>query len=616
MIRYLKYAVLGLIGLLLLLLLVFILLPKGPSELMSFDEPWGQERPQLKAESFGVVAGTPWASDAAYQILDRGGNAYDAAVAGLLMLYVTHGEASAFPGIAPMMHRSAALQGAIEGYIGVGVAPKAANIPYFEERGFETIPKMDIASQLVPAGPDVIFAILERFGTLSFSELAQPAIDRALTGFPVHHVMHYNLNLGAVERLGYSLLMPYNAKVYLQGKPWKPLHLKERFRRPDLAQTLSFLAEVEQSALAQGKTRVEALAAVRSAFYTGPIAEAIVEFHQKKKGLIVASDLSEYQGEWETPIQGAYKNLQLYVNETWSQGIALPMAMSILEGIELKGMGQNSATYIHQLVQALELAMSDREAYVGDSRFVKVPIQELTAPTYGKQRRGQLTTQAFPAFPAPIQLPGYTPYQSKEQEIGESESRIIGDDTSQIIVADSMGNVIAITPSDFPMTPMVPDWDITLGNRMNQFRLDPAHPAALQAGKRPRVTPQAVMIKKDSSFYMAINTPGGDNQLQAMLQVLLNHFIFGDDIQTAIQRPRFRTLGFPDSFAPHKLQPATLEVEENMPKETIEGLKALGYTIKMKGKWGIAAGVGAMIRQDEGYLLGADPRAETVARGR
>jgi len=515
-----------------------------------------------------------------------------------------------------VMHRSAALQGAIEGYIGVGVAPKAANIPYFEERVFETIPKMDIAAQLVPAGPDVIFAILERFGTLSFAELAQPAIDQALAGFPIHHVMHDNLNLGAVERLGYGFLMPYNTKVYLKNKPWKPLYLRERFRRPDLAQTLAFLVQVEQSALAAGKTRIEALSAVRSAFYTGPIAEAIVDLHQRKKGLITASDLAEYQGEWEIPVQGTFRDLELHVNGTWSQGIALPMTLSILEGIELKGMGQNSASYIHQLVQALELAMSDREAYIGDPRFVKVPIQELTAPTYGKQRRSQLTAEAFRSFPTPILIPGYTPFQAEKQETGKTKSRIIGDDTSQIIVADSMGNVIAITPSDFPMTPMVPGWDITLGNRMNQFRLNPAHPAALQAGKRPRVTPQAVMIKKDSNFYMAINTPGGDNQVQAMLQVLLNHFVFGDDIQTAIERPRFRTLGFPDSFAPHKFQSATLEVEENMPKETIQDLQALGYTIKMKEKWGIAAGVGAIISQERSYLLGADPRAETVVRGR
>lgn len=612
--RILKYTFLGLVGIMLLLVLIYFILPKGPRELMTFDDPWGQERPMLKAQTHGVVAGTPWATEAALEVLEQGGNAYDAAIAGLMMLYVTHGEASAFPGIAPLIHHSALLD-TIQGYIGVGTAPQAANIDYFKKNGHQTVPKMDISAQLIPAGPDVIIEVLQRYGTQSFCELAQPAIDRALEGFPVHHVMHHNLNLSTTERLGYSFLMPYNARVYLGGKPWKPLHLGERFRRPDLAKTLSFLAGIEKDALSKGKGRSEALQAIRAAFYQGELAEAIIAHHKKQGGLFQATDLANYRGDWEVPIRSSYQDLQIHVNGTWSQGIALPMTLSILEGLDLAAMKQNSATYIHHLVQALELAMADREAYVGDSRFVEVPIKELTAATYGQERRKEMDSQPFLQFPPPSKFPGYLPFHLQHPEQGTSTSRIIGDDTSQIIVADSLGNVIAITPSDFPMTPMVPDWDITLGNRMNQFRLQEKHPAALEAGKRPRVTPQAVMIERDSSFYMAINTPGGDNQLQAILQVLLNHFVFGDDIQTAIQRPRFRTLGFPDSFAPHKLQSATLEVEENLPVETLEELRNLGYTLKVKKQWEIAAGVGAIIRQDGQYLLGADPRAETVAAG-
>ncbi len=615
MLRYLKRFLFGLVGLLIVLLLIFLFLPKGPKNQLTFDDPWGQEKELVTAQTHGVVAGTPWATEVAFEVLQSGGNAYDAAIAGLMMLYVTHGEASAFPGIAPLVHRSALLD-TIQGYVGVGTAPQAASIDYFKEKGHETIPKMDIASQLIPAGPDVIVAVLERYGTRSFGELARPAIDRAIEGFPVHRVMRYNLNLSVLERLGYSFLMPYNSKVYLQGTPWKPIYQGERFQRPDLAKSLSRLVSVEEEALSSGKTRREALLAVRSTFYEGEFAEAILAHHEKQGGLFQASDLSNYKGEWETPIEGYYENLRFHVNGTWSQGIALPMALSILAQLDLTSMRQNSATYIHHLTQAIELAMADREAYIGDNRFVRVPIKELTSDAYGRRRSALITSQAFPQFPPPSQIPGYRPFQFDPPQQGESKSRIIGDDTSQIIVADSLGNVIAITPSDFPMTPMVPDWDITLGNRMNQFRLDEGHPAALKAGKRPRVTPQAVMIEKDSSFYMAINTPGGDNQLQAILQVLLHHFVFGDDIQAAIQRPRFRTLGFPDSFAPHKMQSATLELEENMPKETIEGLQALGYTIKLKEKWGIAAGVGAIIRDKGQYLLGADPRAETVAKGR
>lgn len=613
--RFLKRFFAILIGLIAILFLTNWLLPKGPQDLMVFDDPWGQEREMITAAHHGVVAGTPWASQAALEVLEQGGNAYDAAIAGLCMLYVTHGEASGFPGIAPTMLYHAA-QDTVKGYIGVGTAPEKATISRFKERGFETVPKMDIYAQLIPAGPDAIIAILKEYGTLSFSELVQPAIDKALEGFPVHHVMHYNLDLSLSERLGYTYLLPYNSQVYLNKKPWKPLHPKERFRRPDLAKTFTFLANAEQQALAAGKSREEALLAVRDAFYNGAIADAIAEYHQEHEGLISKKDLTNYAGAWEKPYLGKFGDFEILLHGPWSQGMTLAMALDILSKVDLINMKQNSGLYIHTLVQALELAMSDREAYFGDPHFTRVPSKQLLAPTYGEQRHLEISDKAFKTFPPPSNIAGFPPFIGQYPKAGSTDPKTVGDDTSQIIVADSSGNVIAITPSDFPMTPMLPDWDLTLGNRMNQFRLEEDHPAALQPGKRPRVTPQAVMIRKAGRFYMAINTPGGDNQIQAMLQVLLNHIVFGDDIQTAIERPRFKTSGFPNSFAPHGIKSASLEVEENMDESSIETLKDLGYAIKIKEKWHIAAGVGAIINLNGQYQLGADPRAETVALGK
>ena len=295
--------------------------------------------------------------------------------------------------------------------------------------------------------------------------------------------------------------------------------------------------------------------------------------------------------------------------------MTLAMALDLLSHVDLKRMKLHSGEYIHTVTQALELVMSDREAYFGDPAFVEVPSDLLLDASYGDQRVRAMTDRAFTFFPLPLEISEYTPYISNHSDKDKQTPSRVGDDTSQIIVADSSCNVIAITPSDFPMTPMVPDWDLTVGNRMNQFRLDSDHPAALVPGKRPRVTPQAVMIRRNGEFYMAINTPGGDNQIQAMLQVLLNHIVFEDDIQTAIERPRFRTLGFPGSFSPHKISSATLEIEDNMNSEVIAELRTLGYKIKIKERWGIAAGVGAAIKSVDGYLLGADPRAETVAMG-
>jgi len=155
---------------------------------MTFDDPWGQSREMVTAKTHGVVAGTPWASAVAMDVLNKGGNAYDAAIAGLCMLYVTHGEASAFPGIAPIMIYHAKVD-TLKGYIGIGKAPALATIDRFKEKRYETVPTMDISAQLLPGGPDAIITILKEYGTMSFAELAQPAIDRALEGFPVHHVM-------------------------------------------------------------------------------------------------------------------------------------------------------------------------------------------------------------------------------------------------------------------------------------------------------------------------------------------------------------------------------------------------------------------------------------------
>jgi len=590
------------------------LLPKGPVDQLSFDDPWGQEREMVVAKTHGVVAGTPWASEAAMAALNKGGNAYDAAIAGLCMLYVTHGEASAFPGIAPIMVYHAETD-TIRGYVGVGKAPELATIERFEEHGYETVPKMDIYAQLLPGGPDAIIAILREYATMSFAELAQPAIDRALEGFPVHHVMQYNLDLSLVERLGFSYLLPYNAAVYLDNKPWKPIHLKERFRRPDLAKTLTYLVDAETQAIADGKSRNEALLAVRQAFYEGDIADAIDAYHRGNDGLIRKSDLSNYSGEWEVPQTGRFGDYKIVTNGPWSQGMTLSMALNILNNVDLKSMGHNSGQYIHTVTQAIELAMSDREAYFGDTNFVDVPTEFLLSNDYGLERVKLLTNAPFTNFPHPAAIYGYEPYISAYSTKGPRDTKTVGDDTSQIIVADSSGNLIAITPSDFPMTPMIPGYDITLGNRMNQFRLIENHPASLQPGKRPRVTPQAVMIRKEGDFYMAINTPGGDNQIQAMLQVLLNHIVWGDDIQQAIERPRFMTLGFPGSFAPHVYKPATLEIEENLASSSINELETLGYTIHIKERWGIAAGVGTIIKSEDNYLIGSDPRAETVAMG-
>ena len=623
--RIFKWIGLGLLSLVLIAGLIYAFLPKGPRDLMEYQDLTKTEKQMLKADQFAVVAGTPWASQAGYDVLSRGGSACDAAVATLLTLNVTHGEAASFPGVAPTMYYNAQT-GEVKSYIGVGKAPAAATIEKFKERGFETVPEMDIWSQLVPASPDVIVSLLKDCGTMSFSELAQPAIKIAREGFPMHAIMARNLHFSVLERIGFTILMPENSEAFIQGEWWRPVHLHERMTFPHLANTLEQMTEAEQLALKNGATREEALQAVHDYFYRGPIAEKIAAYHQEKNGLITYDDLAAYTGGWETPVIGHYGDYTLYANGTWSQGVMESLILQTLDGIDLKSMGHNSPQYIHTVTQAIDLAMADRDAYVGDPAFVDVPLDILLSKDFADRRQAAMTDRAFSSLPDPGLLTPLPSGSAPETVSGLSPLQALlsmadfstGQDTSQLVVVDAQGNAVVMTPSDFPQTPMIPGTGLNLGNRVNQFRLDPNSVNALQPGKRPRITPHAVILFKDGKFFMALSTPGGDMQSQALVQVLLNMDVFGMDIQQAVSAPRFYTVASPSSFAPHESFPGHIRLESDLYATAADGIQTLGYTAEQSPKWDKDFGaVGAiMIGQNGELLAGADPREETTALGK
>lgn len=617
-----KWAGVGLLGLLAVLALVVLLLPKGPRDPMPWDDPWHKDRDLVVAAKYVVAAGTPWATDAAVRVLRRGGNAYDAAVAALLVLNVTHSEASSFPGVAPLMLYDAR-SGEVRSYIGVGKAPRAATLERFRAAGYEVVPDLHIWSQLVPASPDVIIALLTQYGTMSFSELSRPAIEIAREGFPVHHIMAKNLDFSLPQRLGFSYLLPYNAEVYLQGEWWRPLHEKDRLRQPDLANTLEAIARAEQGALALGADRTGALRAARRCFYEGPIAQAIVDMHKREKGLITADDLASYSGAWEAPVAATYGDYTLYTNGPWNQGILVPMVLKIVEPLDLRAMGRDSPAYVHAVTQAIELAMADREAYIGDPAFVDVPVSVLVSDGYAARQRARMTAAAFGALPAAGDLGSGHPRRSPRSAPPDGSAGStappdlpVGKDTSQIAVIDAQGNAVVLTPSDFPKSPMLPGYGINLGDRMVQFRLDPEHPSALAPGKRPRITPHAVIVFKDGRFYMAYSTPGGDMQAQALVQVFLNHVVFGMSIKDAIAAPRFQSMSAPSSFSPHEAHPGELRMEEGLYKKVAGELAVKGYMPRKLDDWDNQFGaVGAVIRDGDRLLAGTDPREEGTAAG-
>jgi gamma-glutamyltranspeptidase/glutathione hydrolase len=246
------------------LAITYLALPRGPRGQMSYVERAGQPREAFSAAHEAVVAGTPWATDAGLEMLHTGGNACDAAVAALLALNVTHGEASSFPGVAPAMYYDAASR-QVASYIGAGKAPRGATIEKFTSRGWKTVPELNIWAQLIPASPDVIISLLLQ-GTKSFGEVAAPAIRLAREGFPVHQVMFQNMNLSLIKRLGFSILLPYNTKVFLNGQWWRPLDLHDRMTLPDLADTLQAMVDAEKRVREAGGSREAGLQAVRDYF--------------------------------------------------------------------------------------------------------------------------------------------------------------------------------------------------------------------------------------------------------------------------------------------------------------------------------------------------------------
>jgi len=601
----------------------------GPRELMELDDPYRSPRRSVAAETHVAVSGTPWATHAALEILERGGNAFDAGMAALLALDVTYPEAASFPSIAPTLVYDAE-KDEIWSYCGVGTAPQKATIEYFRSEGHETVPNLSILAQLLPASPDAIVSILDRYGSMSFGQISEEARRLAREGFPVHAMMLEHLDLSLPERLGFRLLMPYNADVYFGGEWWRPLHHKERFRQPDLARTFESMADAEARAIEAGGSRSQGLAAVRDTFYAGPIADAIVELHEREGGLFTRRDLAEYTGYWEKPLSGRFGEYTIYANRTWSQGGVLPLALQALDGIDLRSLGHNSPRYLHTVIQAIELAMSDREAYFGDPDFVDVPIEGLFDRDYAATRRRAMTQRAFGEMPAPGNPMEFEAGAVPEQKVRETSvvaargsRRSHGTpsvvDTSYLAVTDSRGNSISLTPSDFPMSPMVPGTGLCLGIRMTQFRLEPGHPAALAPGKRPRVTPNASMVRRGADLVMTFGTPEGDQQPQALTQVFLNRFVFGMDIQEAIDAPRFRSRNFPDSFSPHEYRPGVVQLEKSLYQSAGADLEAMGYRTEVVDDWHHEMGAVCAIVRDPStgrLTAGADPRQESWADGR
>jgi gamma-glutamyltranspeptidase/glutathione hydrolase len=573
-----------------------------------------QFRPPIAGTHGMVSSGHSLASLVGVEILKKGGNAFDAGVAVHLALCILQPDYAGFAGVAPFMGYSAK-EGRVVSYSGLGVAPKKATIQFFTSNGYETIPDVGILGQLIPATVDTDCAILQRYGSMRFAEVAAAAIDLADNGFPAHHFMSHNIRAHAenIQRF------PYNASIFFQtgGIP----ELNDIFYQKDAAKSLRLLLQAESNALAAGVSRNQALEAVRDCFYRGEISRAIVKLHEEQAGLFTYDDLASYHGKWEEPIMVTYKGYEVYTNSAWNQGPVLVQVLNILENFDLREMGHNSPEYVHVVSQAVNLAIADREKFYGDPDFVPVP-KGLWTNAYGRERATLVDMkkafQELPPFGDPEKLHAVGGQQRFLAKVRADEP-CSHPDTTYLCVVDRDGNTFSMTPSDGGMdSPMVPDYGITLGTRLIQFRLDPSHAAALVPGRRPRLTPNPALVMKGGKPFMPLGTPGGDQQAQAMAQVFLNVAEFGMNVQEAIEAARFGSYNFPDSFAPHPYYPGRLSVEARLEASVGEALRAKGHEVNPWQDWTWLAGAVCAIVIDEatGVLTGgADPRREAYAIG-
>ena len=557
-------------------------------------------RPTIHGTRHAISAGHYLATSAGFSILEAGGNAIDAGVAAGIALGVLIPDLVNFAGVAPILIRLA--DGTTETIAGLGWWPKSIPADLFMRQHGGKIPD-GVLRTVVPSAPDAWITALRRHGTMRFSDVAASAIRFAAEGFAVYPFLERSIG----GRVAEYARWPSNAAVYLpNGRAPKT---GEKFVQTDLARTIQYMADQDKAA---GPDRLAGLDAARNAFYKGDIARAIVRFQEQEGGYLSMDDMAEYSSPIEPVVRRRWRGHDLLTCGAWCQGPALQQALALVEHVGIDALAHNSADYLHRIVECLNLSMADREYYFGDPRFTDVPVDYLLDPATIARRAAALRDdRAFRKMPPPLDAADRAMVASGAEMPG------VEADTSYCCVVDRWGNAFSATPSDGSWnSPVVPGLGIVPSGRGSQSRPDPRHPAGVAPGKRPRLTPNPAMLVTETGGVMPFGTPGGDVQIQAMLQVLLNVMHFGMDVQTAIEAPRVASYSFPSSFAPFDYFPGRLAIEGRIDQATRDDLAARGHSIQDWPDWtGLAGAVEVILTDPIPGLMGAgaDPRRPAYA---
>ncbi|HIM20379.1 MAG TPA: gamma-glutamyltransferase family protein, partial [Rhodospirillales bacterium] len=557
-----------------------------------------------------VSAGHYLAAHAGFEILESGGNAIDAGCAAGIALGVLQSDLVNVAGVAPIIIYHAQSDKVIT-ISGLGTWPKRIDPAIFEEKYSGSIPE-NILRTVVPAAPDAWITALELYGTKTFSDVASAAIRFATDGFTMYPLMASLIE----ENSSNFQRWKSTADVYLPDG--KPPEVGRLFIQSDLGKTLQYMVDEERGA--RGDRKV-GLNAARDAFYKGDIAQAIVKYHKDNGGYLRGDDLEEFRVGLEEPIEINYKGTNIYTCGPWCQGPVLQQILKLLENFDLTSLGHNSTDYVHTLVEAIKLAFADRHFYYGDPKFNDVPMGSLLSTAYTDRRRQLIKpNEAWPGMP-----PAGDPYQDSaygprlEYEAGDDGNPVTSLDTSYVCVTDQHGNIFSSTPSDVAKdSPIIPGTGLCPSSRGSQSWTDPKHPCSVEPGKRPRLTPNPALAIRKNEFAIPFGTPGGDVQVQAMLQCLLNIIEWNMDPQQSVEAPRFGSYSFPDSFEPHAYHPGKLMIESRFSEDTFTELNRLGHLTEFWPEWTWRAGAVCMIKSDMVtgiQTAGADPRRPTYAVG-
>jgi gamma-glutamyltranspeptidase / glutathione hydrolase len=564
--------------------------------------------PPVRGTREMVAAANNFQVEAGWRVLMAGGNAVDAGVAAILSAMVTEQSRIGLGGEMPLLIKMAGKPPVA--ISGIGTAPDMATPDYFLKRSaepwedpahFPPIPAQGLRAAIVPGAFDGLMLALTKYGTKSYCEVSAPAIEAA-RGFPLPDE-YARFIAGSQDIL---MLWPDSAAFFLpNGEPPKR---GEIFRAPSLANTLISLCAAEQKA---SGTRDQKIQAVRDEFYRGGLAKKLAAFSEAHGGLIRAHDLASFHAKEDSYASVKYRGYEIVKPGFWTQGPVMLEALNMLEGYDLKRLGHNSPQYLHIVIEVVKLAFADRDQYYGDPDFSTIPSATLLSKEYAAERRKLVDPQLAsmdhrPGLPGATSPPPGAP--------GATEG---AHDTTCVNVVDQQGNVFSATPSGAWLPSVIAgDTGVPFSTRLQSFVVTPGHANELLPGKRPRVTLSPTLVLKDGKPWLAMSTPGGDNQDQAMLQVLLNIIEFGMGPQEAVEAPRFQTEHFYSSFANHEFTPGKVNIEARIPEITVRILQEKGHRVMVTGPWSNGSAPTLILIRDGVLDGGADPRRSRYVFGR